>query len=103
MNLHRVDFVKAIKNVFVRFVSTVFATAVGYTTTDRDTRKSWSRAIPWVFQGYDIASPYAAQPRTIKVKNEGEHGREVFFQIVHDKPTACTVAGWTADTEEAQA
>lgn len=99
MNLHRPDFLTRIRNVFVRFVSTVFATAGGATTTDHNTRQSWSRAVPWAFQGYVVGAAHPAQTRTIKIKNEGDHGREVFFQVTHDKPTACTVAGWMADSE----
>lgn len=103
MDLHRPDFLKNIKHAFVKFVSTVFANAGGYTTTDRDTRKPWSRALQWTFQGYSVSAAYPAQTRTVKVDGEGEHGREVTFQITHDKPTACTVAGWMLDTEEAKA
>ncbi|MGE0830171.1 MAG: ubiquitin-activating E1 FCCH domain-containing protein [Hyphomonadaceae bacterium] len=101
LNLHRPNFMAAIINVFVHFVSTVFAKAGGASTTDRSTRKTWGpRAIGWTFSGYDVTAPIPAQTRVVRVRNEGDHAREAYFEITHDEPTACTIAGWMLETEK---
>lgn len=100
MNLNRPDFVAKIVNVFVRFVSSVYAKLGGYTTTDRDNRRAWGpRDMGFTFSDYVVGQPIPAQTRTIKAKNEGDHGREVYVELTHDKPTACTVAGWIFSSE----
>lgn len=96
MPLHRPGPVLRFFSAMVRFVSTVYAKVGGSFSTDQDTRKTWGpREIGWTFSGYSVSSPVPAQTRVIKVKGEGGAGREVFFKVTHDFPTACTVAGWT--------
>lgn len=98
MNLNRPNFLARWVNAFVYFVSSVYAKASGAWSDDRSTRKTWGpRDIGWTFSGYSVASPIPAQTRTFKVGQEGGHGREVYFTVSHDWPTACTVAGWIFD------
>jgi len=102
MNMNRPDYVSRLANGFVHFVSTVYANISGAWSDDRSTRSPWGpREISWSFSGYSVSSPMPAQSRAIKVNNEGNHGREVFVSITHDKPTACTVAGWIFDVDKA--
>ncbi len=103
MPIARPGFLVQIKKAFTRFVSTVKAKAGGATSTDRDTRKSWGpREINWRFTGATVSAPTPAQSRIIQCDGEGDTGQEVFFQVTHDFPSACTIAGWTLETEANQ-
>lgn len=100
MNIAQPGFINRAVRAFVSFVSTVFAKAGGATTTDRETRKAWGpRAIPWTFHGIDVSAPIPAQTRIVEAPAEGQAGREHYFKITHDQPTACTVAGWTVEAK----
>lgn len=102
LNLNRPNFVARIADAFIQFVSTVYASVSGSSSDMRTTRDPWGpREVPWTFSGYSVSAPIPAQTRMIKAKYEGDHGNEVFFAVEHDKPTACTVAGWAFETDKA--
>jgi hypothetical protein len=100
MPLAMPGFLLKIAKAFVRFVSSVLVKASGYTSTDRDTRKSWGpRAVGWTWAGQSVTAPAQPVTRIVEIADESDHGQEVFFKLTHDFPTACTIAGWALQAE----
>lgn len=101
MNLARPDRLTGYRQIFLRFLSSVYAKLSGSWTNDRNVNSTWAaRDVDFNYSGRDVSAPMPAQTRVIKSSWEGDHGREMYVSLTHDKPTACTLAGWAFDTSQ---
>lgn len=98
MNIVRDGVITRITTAWVRFISTISAFWQTVTQTERQSDTSTARAVE--FGNVSVSAIAAPVTRLVRVPGESGHGREVSWLLTHTRPTYCSVASVTPETNE---